>query len=47
MLTATRLVNMSRYCSTVDQRPGSGGLPSRPEFISTKRWKSASFAKGA
>ena len=24
--TATRCVNMSRYCSTVDQRPGSGGV---------------------
>ena len=47
MFTATRPVNMSRYCSTVDQRPGSGGLPSRPELSSTKRRKSSSDVNGA
>ena len=45
--TATRCVNMSRYCSTVDQRPGSGGLPSRPELICTNRRKSSCEWNGA
>ena len=34
MLTATRLVKRSRYCSTVVHRPGRGGQPSRPALIS-------------
>ena len=38
---------MSRYCSTVDQRPGSGGLPSRPELIWTNRRKSSCEWNGA
>ena len=47
MFTAALRSNMPRYCSTVDQRPGRGGLPSRPEFSSTKRRKSSWDLKGA
>src|SRR6266511_683394 len=41
MLTATLSSNRARYCSTVDQRPGSGGLPSRPELSLMKRSRSS------
>jgi hypothetical protein len=47
MLTATRLVKRSRYCSTVDHRPGSGGHPSRPALISTNASRSAWEWNGA
>jgi hypothetical protein len=47
MLTSTRLVKRSRYCSTVVQRPGSGGQPSRPALISTKASRSSAVGNGA
>ena len=46
MLTATRLVKRSRYCSTVVQRPGSGGQPSRPALISTNASRSSCVWEG-
>jgi hypothetical protein len=47
MLTATLLSNIARYSATLDQLPGSAGLPSSPELSSTKARKSSREWNGA